>query len=419
MEKEDDLIQVLWVEDDPIVTKTYPGKAETFGLQLVPFPCWDDAKTELDNDYDRWSAIILDAKCKHHRDSADNAVRFLGEALKDIAAMSKEKKRVIPWYVLTGGAESEVSDSITEDRMKWDADWTNVSQKKYYSKNADNEALFARIHEHARKSPRIQVQEMYKDVYALLKNFNADVSEDILTILETIHFPTAHPDFNPKYFFNPLRKALEYVFRFLQKEDIIPHEFFAEGRVNLNQCFIFVIGKDAEKIGYKHKEGGIVPRHIQDMMSLIINLGNVSSHSFFTSHSTELSEEEIQKYSSHIESVGCNSKLLIYALAFQFCEILRWMSMYINCHPNKDENRVKWVQLNGNDAANDGDDIGVVERDANGAYHVGSYLLSEKFIEIRGWLGQKVIIKEKENNTNPITRERYQYFAKKIQLFRE
>lgn len=39
-----DLIQVLWVEDDPMVIEQYPLKAENFGLQLVAFPCWDEAK---------------------------------------------------------------------------------------------------------------------------------------------------------------------------------------------------------------------------------------------------------------------------------------------------------------------------------------------------------------------------------------
>ena len=52
-----DFIQVLWVEDDPVVTQSYPLKAGKFGLQLVPYPCWDDAKAALESDYDRWSAI--------------------------------------------------------------------------------------------------------------------------------------------------------------------------------------------------------------------------------------------------------------------------------------------------------------------------------------------------------------------------
>ena len=89
------LIQVLWVEDDPDVTETYPVKAESFDLELVPFPCWDDAKVALENEYDRWSAIILDAKCKFHRDSADNAIVFLREALKDIAGQTARTRNII------------------------------------------------------------------------------------------------------------------------------------------------------------------------------------------------------------------------------------------------------------------------------------------------------------------------------------
>ena len=100
-----DLIQVLWVEEDPMVTESYPLKAESEGLELVPYSCWDDAKKALEEDYDRWSAIILDAKCKQHRDSADNAIKFLGEALKDISKLSEKKSRILPWYILTGGDE--------------------------------------------------------------------------------------------------------------------------------------------------------------------------------------------------------------------------------------------------------------------------------------------------------------------------
>ena len=139
--KENDLIQVLWVEDDPEVTTTYPLKAEFFDLQMVPFPCWIDAKTALESEYNRWAAIVLDAKCKFLRDSKDNAVKFLSEALKDISLLSERKGHIIPWYVLTGGDESEVSDSINDVRLKWDKDWTDSENKNYYSKNVDKENL--------------------------------------------------------------------------------------------------------------------------------------------------------------------------------------------------------------------------------------------------------------------------------------
>ena len=413
-----DLIQVLWVEDDPKVTETYPIKAESFGLELVSFPCWDDAKVALETEYDRWAAIILDAKCKFHRDSADSAIVFLREALKDIAAISKDKRRVIPWYVLTGGAESEVSDSINDDRLQWDADWTELNHKKYYSKNVDNESLYERIKSHARKSTRIQIQELYRETFNSLSSLGKEVCDDISVILEAMHFPEAHPNFTPRLFYNPMRKALEGVFRLAGKADIIPNDFFAGGIVNLNQCFMFMIGRDAEKLGYRYGAYGekIAPRHIQDIMSLIINLGNSNSHSTESSHLTELNEEEIEKYDNHIIALGGNSRLLIFSIALQLCEVTQWMNHYIEKHLDKEKNRQKWVKIEvkiddkkekGNDVL-DSELIGVLE-EHEGIFHMGtkfSVLLKRK-----EWLGKTIKVLNYVVNTNPKT-NKYPYFIR-------
>lgn len=416
---DNDLIQVLWVEDDPIVTKTYPLEAEGKGLQLVSKPCWDDARFALESEFDRWSAIILDAKCKYHRNSADNAIEFLREALDDISTICERRGRIIPWYVLTGGSETEVSNSINEKRLKWDCDWTEKEHKKFYSKNVDREALYERIKVHAQKSCRIQIQEFYRDVCEELQSFNADVCDDILTILEAVHFPSSHPNFNPKYLYNPLRKALEQVFRSLGKVNIIPNAFFQKGDVNINQCFMFVIGRPAEKIGYKLDTGGIVPRHIQDMMSLIVNLGNAASHSFNPSLPTILSDKEIQKFDNHLKTISTNSKLLIFSIALQFCEILQWMNNYIKNHPDKEENRKKWVLLDksDNNQTEINEDVGIVEIH-DGIYHIGDrYLVNKKTIEEREWLGKKVKVVEKDvnKNSNPFYKQ-YPYYACRVEL---
>lgn len=70
------LIQVLWVEDDPDNIQFYPIEASRYGLELVPFSCWEEAEKALVSDFKRWSAIILDAKCKYKKDDHDNAQRF-------------------------------------------------------------------------------------------------------------------------------------------------------------------------------------------------------------------------------------------------------------------------------------------------------------------------------------------------------
>ena len=412
-----DLIKVLWVEDDPDVTNTYPLEAENYDLELVPIGCWDDAKVELDNKFNQWSAIILDAKCKYHRDSKDNAIVFLREALDDISTICEKKGRIIPWYVLTGGDESEVSDSINDKRLKWDKDWTDKKKKKYYSKDLDREALYDRIRSHNQKSYRLQIIEMYQKTADQLLQLNKDVYEDVLTILETMHFPKSHPDFTPRLFYNPMRKALEYVYRSFGNAGIIPEEFFSKGNVNLNQCFMFLIGRDAEKIGYRYGNAGdrIAPRHIHDMMSLIINLGNSNSHSTDYSHSTELSEDELQNYDNHINTTGVNSHFLIFSIALQFCEILQWMNHYIKGHPDNNENLRKCVKI---EKFNDDELEGVVE--VQKIYHIGrKFGVNPGFVLKNGWIGKKVKIIKYGSNTDENLQKLYPYFASNVQLVEE
>lgn len=412
-----DLIKVLWVEDDPDVTSTYPLEAENYDLELVPISCWDDAKVELENKFNKWSAIILDAKCKYHRDSKDNAIVFLREALDDISTICEKKGRIIPWYVLTGGDESEVSDSINDKRLKWDKDWTDKEKKKYYSKDLDRDALYDRILSHYQKSYRLQIIEMYQNTAEQLLQLNKDVYEDILTILETMHFPKSHPDFSPRLFYNPIRKALEYVYRSFGNVGIIPEEFFSKGNVNLNQCFMFLIGRDAEKIGYRYGNVGerIAPCHIHDMMSLIINLGNSNSHSTDYSHSTELSEDELQNYDNHINTTGVNSRFLIFSIALQFCEILQWMNHYIKEHPDNNENLRKCVKI---EKFNDDELEGVVE--VQKIYHIGrKFGVNPGFVLKNGWIGKKVKIIKYGSNTDENLQKLYPYFASNVQLVEE
>lgn len=418
--RENELIHVLWVEDDPEVRRTYPLKAETFDLDLVSYLCWDDARDALKTDFDKWSAIILDAKCKYHRDSDDNAIVFLREALKDIATICQDKRRVIPWYVLTGGAENEVSDSINDDRLKWDSEWTELQHKKYYSKNVDNEALYKRIRIHAQKSTRIQIREIYRDTIEQLSLLNSEeICDVIVTILEAMHYPDSHTDFNPQLYYNSMRKGLEYVFRILNKNGIIPDDFIYNGLVNLNQCFMFLIGRDAEKVGFRYGCYGekIVPRHIQDMMSLILYIGNSGSHS------TELSKEEITRYDNQITLSGISSKYLLFSMALQLCEIVSWMNCYVANHPDKEENLKKCIKIEDNEkekkANVETEIIGVVERE-KGFYHVeGKYCLNPKIIQQNGWLGRMVKIIKYDTNTNEKTKELYPFFGVKIQLVEE
>lgn len=274
-----DLTQVLWVEDDPVVIEQYPLKAENFDLQLVAYPCWDDAKAALENDFDRWSAIILDAKCKYHRDSEDNAVVFLREALKDIAIICGKRGRIIPWYILTGGDTTEVSDSINDERMKWDFDWN----KKYYSKNTDNDMLYRRIRNHARISPRLQIQQMYyKDVFDAIKelDLNDNVEFFLEDLLSEIHFPELdNKDYNDKY--KKVRQIVEYIFRSMMQKGLLPPQckinLTSSNRILSGQNIME--GKGSDAVVIVEVEKAVLPKIIQDNIIHMIHTAGSDVHS--------------------------------------------------------------------------------------------------------------------------------------------
>lgn len=335
-----DLIQVLWVEDDPVVTETFPLKAENFGLDLVPFPCWDDAKEALENDYDRWSAIILDAKCKHHRDSADSAVVFLREALKDISVMAATRGRTIPWYVLTGGDTTEVSDSINDERLKWDKDWTDSTNKKYYSKNTDTEMLYNRIQYHAQVSPRLQIQKMYRNVFEAIEDCKIDdeaynALEDLLV---PIHFPgeIEASDYNDK--FKKARVVLEYVFRSMIENGMLP-EWGKHMNTRWSSCIL--AGKSATKyvkggediIVVESKEA-ILPAALNDILRAMVNILPADVHS----KSGDANAVNIPDYIKSVDGSTC----LLNSFALQLCDLILWYRNYLRNHSDKEQNESKW-----------------------------------------------------------------------------
>lgn len=320
--------EVIWIDDEWEKMDAFKEECEVMHqIFLHPFSTQKAGMHEFDKNPNKWDAIILDAKLE--KDGV--GVTGLREAVTHINQVALTHK--IPYFISTGQPDLMGNETFEQ------------AFGKYYTKERDDQKLIEDIKKIASKSTRFQTKTMYLDAIEQIESIDAWCCEKILDILEAMHFP--EKDIDPLLYYNPLRKALEYVFRATNKVGIIPNEFFSGGMVNLNQCFMFLIGREAKVLGYRYGNSGegIVPRHIHDMMSLIINLGNFGSHSIEQSHPTELSEDEIQKYDKHIKTQGVDSKLLIYSIALQFCEIIKWMNNYITEHPNKDENLNKCVKI--------------------------------------------------------------------------
>lgn len=327
-----DLIQVLWIEDDPEVTSSFPLEAESEGIQLVPYGCWDDGYAALLREYDRWQAIVLDAKCKYHKDSRDNAILFLGQALKDIAVAAKDKGRVIPWYVLTGHSEEDIADVINDDRNEWDQDWTESKSRKFYSKNTDRVLLYSRIRYHAKDymAEFREIHNIYKDVFAALKKLeiNSDVSLLLEDLLVPIHFHKRirDKDYNDK--FKKIRISLEYIFSSMMQNGILPDM----GR-NLTWPSYLLSGKDCLKdkmtvIKSRHR---IVPEIMGENVQMAVRVTSADVHA----------KSNIKEY---MESVG-NTTYLLKSLVFQLCDFILWYSEYIDKYHLRTDKEISWDVL--------------------------------------------------------------------------
>lgn len=324
--------QVLWVEDDQDVIKTFSMAAEARKIQLTALNCWDDANNELESDYNRWDAIILDAKCKHYRDSEDDAVVFLAAAQCDISRLAEKNKRIIPWYIFSGGDENEISRSILEKRELWDADWP----KKYYSKAKDKDKLLDNILKQVEFRTRYVVLAKYKDVFDAVDycKFDKEVRE---ILLKKLLIPLCSNEDSERDF-KHIRIVLEDIFNSMVQNKLLPKW---GRRVNLTYSSWVLSGWRKDKKGNYRVvdiEGGkkIMPkkRILPDILSFQISK---MVQSIPTDHhgKNDIDAPNLKEYK---ESVS-EKPYLLDAYTLILCDLILWYRKFLL---NYDDSECFW-----------------------------------------------------------------------------
>lgn len=343
MSEEKRYIEVLWVEDNKSLHEIFPLQAETFGIDMVPFDNWDDAYKELTTDYNKWDAIVLDAKCKINKESADNAVRFLPEVFSALSQLSEKNKRIIPWYVLSGGGAEvgPISDLIIEKRKQWDGDW----KKPFYSKNTDFDKLLYRIKETVEKTDNIQIREsLYPDVFQAIREIGLpkEVDEYMMKLLKPIHFNVEDNEAYNSHYEYP-RLTLEYIYRSMVAQNLLPNEMInnrGKGSVNLSACSKLLGTGDISEKGFNfHYPKPLVSSILKD---IIWNITKISG-SYVHTTSEDTDEKEKVDTKGHIETVG-RSPYLLRKIAYELCDIILWYKDFLRKHPDKDENLKLWTK---------------------------------------------------------------------------
>ena len=119
------IYKVLWVDDlnydeNNELTDFYEGwqlKAGKYNIELIPFDNWEEAESSLRKDFDDYSAIILDANCKIHKNDTEQE-EFITAVLPSLTNIFGEKRRVLPWYLLSAGTMANFGTIVNGARYQ-------------------------------------------------------------------------------------------------------------------------------------------------------------------------------------------------------------------------------------------------------------------------------------------------------------
>lgn len=309
-----ELKQILWVESDDMVHRDFGKEAKEYGLELVPFVCWDDAATALKNNFDQWSAIILQPVSMVHPGSYFNAKQFLPQAFADISVICSMRSHVLPWYILTSEDKREFDEMVLESRKEWDGDW----KKSYYNSDVPKErvALFRRIKEQTQQRELLQVRTgKFKVVYDALDyledhGMNVRMRNILEDMLVSLCFGTI-----AQVKIGNIREALEYVFKCLISNHLLPFIKNTSGNLSNGGCSSLLSGREArdndETIFIPNSTiGSIMNKVMAENVYYILKISNSGQHS----------DENLSEYLRITKSNN-----MVYSCALLLCDIIIWL----------------------------------------------------------------------------------------------
>ena len=419
------IYRVLWVDDqnkdeEDNLTDFYEGwqlKAGNYDIELVPFDNWEEAEYTLRKDFDNYSAIILDAFCKYHKNDIEQEL-FIFKVLPRLIKLFEEKKRLIPWYILSEGTMSNYSqmmEGANFHHIPHEEEWGRMDYIK--SAPSDDEKnfqyLFKNIIRVADKQPYNIVLFRHIDVFKYLgkdKLIDSQARNILLEMLSSLYTP----DHNGKisYNGNPLRKVMEYVFRAAYKVGLLPQECIErDDQINLLESNRYMSGMNTRHSHLRYGmagtgfEGGggdtIFPEYMGHITKAIIAFGSIDSHTNeafpYTIDDKDLSLTE-------------NEKELFFSYVLQLCHIIKFFGNFVEEHPEIEVNKAmkKVIDVISARASDYEGYEGVIQQDSGNNYYCEKCILS--YSAAKNHLGKKVKLYDVKENTKR-TKTQYPLFA--------
>lgn len=337
--------KVLWVDDDLSIIEGYQIKAEEYNIDLCPVNNWEDAEKLLKENFEEYSAIILDAECKMNAHDPEEC-SFIHKVLPSLIGLFNKKQSTIPWFILSAGTMdgfSSAMDIALYNHSKYEKEWGNMVYSKSSPAQNENsrETLFENIQRIASNQIINKVLFRYQETFQYIgegKLLEKEARDIMLNMLCNLYYPESNPHF--EFQGNPLRKVLEHIYRAAHRNGLLPDECFERaGQLNLLEANRYMSGLDTIHIKLRYgkksdskngKEGDtIFPSYIGNITKNILNFTSTNSHT------NDINEYTIEDKDLVIDE---NEKELFFGYVLQLCHVIKFFGHFVKTHNDKNIN---------------------------------------------------------------------------------
>lgn len=342
--------KVLWVDDDEKNVESTKISADEYGIVLDHYLNWQEAEVALRNNFEDYTAIILDAFCKI-KASDDTKAEFITAVLPSLNCLFGEKKKYIPWYILSAGTvenfDFTVKSAMHQHQTK---EWGQMLYIKNIPNNdpKNSHFLFENIREIGRNQGNNVVLFRHRDVFEYLgkdKLIDERARKIMLKMLSALYLPEENIKY--EYAGNPLRKVVEYIFRAARKRGLLTDKCFDEqDHIVLLDASRYLAGLTIDcyqgrkvfhkarwgKAGKKENGAGgdsVFPSDIAMLVKNILNYSSSDSHT----------------YEDFPYLIDEQNKELFFGYVMQLCYVIKWFGKYAKENPNVEENKKKQVVI--------------------------------------------------------------------------
>ena len=326
--------RILWV-DEELNSLGFKELCERYDIYVQQQSNWSRAKIVLDNNFESFSAVVLDGNCAINEGDTPSP-DFLYLAVREMESIFAQHENKLPWYVLSSDTSSDFEKTLQRismgNREDMESEWGRV----LFRKTSDLQDLCQTIRHAAASKKDNKIRTIYRDVFRTMDTyFTPDARQTMLTILKALHYPEDNRNFDAVLYYTQLRRILEHLFRAANRLGFLPDEVMGPSdKVNLANSSLYLAGRDvnigSRIVRYRRPGQYIFPPIISQIVKSILVVANKNSHT------VELDKRGKTIIQDYYNSLHSNNFLFGYTL--HLCDVIIWFGRYAERNINPQNN---------------------------------------------------------------------------------